>query len=67
MIKFKDEKENNASIPYLSYLQSKQKKNRPNKKKRAKTIGFRAKMSTAGGRKVLSARRAKGRKELIRK
>lgn len=40
---------------------------RPNKKKRAKTIGFRAKMSTAGGRKVLSARRAKGRKELIRK
>jgi len=40
---------------------------RPNNKKRAKTIGFRAKMSTAGGRKVLSARRAKGRKELIRK
>ena len=40
---------------------------RPNNRKRAKTIGFSAKMSTAGGRKVLSARRAKGRKELIRK
>lgn len=40
---------------------------RPNKSKRAKTIGFRAKMATKGGRRVLSARRAKGRKELIRK
>ena len=40
---------------------------RPNKSKRAKTIGFRAKMATKGGKKVLSARRAKGRKELIRK
>ncbi|MDD6174128.1 MAG: 50S ribosomal protein L34 [Elusimicrobia bacterium] len=40
---------------------------RPNNRKRAKTIGFRARMTTAGGRKVLSARRAKGRQELIRK
>ncbi len=39
---------------------------RPNKAKRAKHIGFRARMATAGGRKVLSSRRAKGRHELIR-
>ncbi len=36
----------------------------PNKKKRAKTHGFMAKMSTPGGRNVLSRRRAKGRKKL---
>jgi len=33
----------------------------PNVRRLAKTTGFRAKMSTAGGRKVLSKRRAKGR------
>lgn len=36
----------------------------PNKKKRAKTHGFLAKMKTPGGRGVLSKRRAKGRKKL---
>lgn len=36
----------------------------PNKQKRAKTHGFRARMATAGGRKVLAARRRKGRKTL---
>ncbi|MDR0291491.1 MAG: 50S ribosomal protein L34 [Elusimicrobium sp.] len=40
---------------------------RPNKRRRAKSIGFRARMETAGGRKVLSTRRAKGRKHLIAK
>ncbi|MHB8130961.1 MAG: 50S ribosomal protein L34 [Mobilitalea sp.] len=36
----------------------------PKKISRARVHGFRARMATASGRKVLSARRAKGRKKL---
>jgi large subunit ribosomal protein L34 len=37
---------------------------RPSKLKRARKFGFRARMKTRGGRKAISARRAKGRKRL---
>jgi large subunit ribosomal protein L34 len=36
----------------------------PKRLKRQRTHGFRKKMQTKGGRKVISARRARGRKHL---
>ena len=36
----------------------------PNTERRKKKIGFRARMATVGGRKVISARRKKGRASL---
>ena len=37
----------------------------PNKNRRKKVHGFRSRMKTYGGRRVLQARRKKGRKNLI--
>ena len=36
----------------------------PKKRKRAKTHGFRSRMATTAGRKIIAARRKKGRKAL---
>ncbi len=36
----------------------------PNRRKRAKTHGFRARMKTKGGRNAIKRRRRKGRKSL---
>ncbi len=37
----------------------------PHKVKRARKLGFRARMETAKGRQVLARRRLKGRKKLV--
>ena len=36
----------------------------PSKKKRQRKIGFRARMATADGRKIIARRRQKGRKKI---
>ncbi|MCK9265874.1 50S ribosomal protein L34 [bacterium] len=37
---------------------------KPHNRRRKRRIGFRARMKTVGGRKIINARRRKGRKRL---
>ena len=55
----------NPALPStLEHLKSMKPTFRPHRKKRVRRIGFRARMATRGGRKVLALRRLKGRKRL---
>ena len=56
--------QSNYFIYNIDYINIMKRTFQPNKKKRAKVSGFRKRNSTTKGRKVLKARRMKGRAKL---